>query len=298
MQDAKPVLEPAAARFAEETRVEQGRRSIPDKGVEEFTVAGGPSGAVQIRLVRPDDAGAILPVIVYLHGEGWVSGDARTHDRLVRELGGRARAAVVFVCHTPSPEARYPVAVEECYAALEWVAAHGGGHGLDPARIAIAGDSAGGAMAAAVTLMAKQRSGPTLAAQVLFYPVTDAAFGTGSYGEFATGHGLTRDAMRRFWDRYAPGDAARAEITCSPLRATAEQLAGLPPALIIVAEADVLRDEGEAYAAKLRSAGVPVTAVRYQGTIHDFVTADALRDTHAARSATVQAGRFLADALS
>jgi len=165
------------------------------------------------------------------------------------------------------------VAIEECYAALDWVAAHGAGHGLDPERIAIAGDEEGGNLAAAVTLMGKQRSGPALAAQVLFAPITDAADGAG----------------QRFWAAYAPDPAARAEITASPLRATTEQLAGLPPALIIVAEADPLRDEGEAYAAKLRSAGVPVTAVRYLGVGPD--------DADAARAATAQGGRFLFDAL-
>jgi acetyl esterase len=148
-------------------------------------------------------------------------------------------------------------------------------------------------MAAAVTLIAKQRSGPPLAAQLLYYPATDATAGTASYHQFATGYWLRRDTMRRLWDLYAPEDAVRAEITCSPLRATTGQLSGLPAAMVVVAEADVLRDEGEAYAAKLRAAGIPVTAVRYDGAIHDFVMLDALRDTAAARSAIEQGGEFL-----
>ncbi|AGL16885.1 alpha/beta hydrolase [Actinoplanes sp. N902-109] len=316
MSYPEPVLEPAAAQFAKDTAnppylfdlsIEDGRKTVdgvqsgqvsrPEASVEELTVAGGPSGSVAIRIIRPAGADGVLPVLFFIHGAGWVFGDALTHDRLVRELATRARAAAVFVEYSRSPEARYPVAVEEAYAALEWVTAHGAEHDLDPQRIAIAGDSVGGNMSAAVTIMAKQRSGPALAAQVLFYPVTDAAFDTDSYHQFAENYWLRRDAMQWFWDQYTPDEAARAEITASPLRATAEQLAGLPPALVIVAEADVLRDEGEAYAAKLRAAGVPVTAVRYQGIIHDFVMVDALRDTHAARAATAQAGQFLHDAL-
>jgi acetyl esterase len=226
-----------------------------------------------------------------------VFGDGLTHDRLVRELATRAQAVAVFVNYDLSPEAKYPVAIEQEYAVLEWIAAHGADHDLDPERIAIAGDSVGGNMSAAVTIMAKQRSGPTLAAQLLYYPVTDATFDTDSYEQFATGYWLRRDAMQWFWDQYTTDQAQRAEITCSPLRATSDDLAGLPPALVIVGEADVLRDEGEAYAAKLRAAGVPTTAVRYQGIIHDFVMVDALKDTHAAKAATAQGGQFLYDAL-
>jgi acetyl esterase len=229
---------------------------------EVLTADGGPSGTVSLRLIRPAGRPGVLPVVLHLPG----------HDRPVRDLAGPSGAAAVVVRYSRPPAVRYPVAIEECYAALDWVAAHGAGHGLDPERIAIAGDEEGGNLAAAVTLMAKQRSGPALAAQVLFAPITDAADGAG----------------QRFW-AYAPDPAARAEITASPLRATTEQLAGLPPALIIVAEADPLRDEGEAYAAKLRSAGVPVTAVRYLGVGPD--------DADAARAATAQGGRFLFDAL-
>jgi acetyl esterase len=234
---------------------------------------------------------------LFTHGAGWVFGDAHTHDRLVRELTVRANVATVFTNYSLSPEAKYPTAIEEIYAALEWITLSGATHELDAGRIAVAGDSVGGNMTAAITLMAKQRGGPRIAAQVLFYPVTDASFDTGSYQQFATGYWLRRDAMQWFWDQYTTDPEARAQITASPLRATLDDLAGLPAALVIVGEADVLRDEGEAYAAKLRSAGVPVTAVRFQGIIHDFVMVNAMRDTHAARAATAMASDFLRDAL-
>ena len=181
-------------------------------------------------------------------------------------------AAVVFPEYDRSPEARYPVAIEQNYAVAQWVVEDGAAEDLDATRFAVAGDSVGGNMAAALTLMAKDRSAPKLAAQVLLYPVTDATFDTPSYEQFAEGYYLRRDAMPWFWDQYTTDESQRNEITASPLRATGEQLTGRPPALVITAEADVLRDEGEAYANKLRDAGVPVTAVRYQGIIHDFVS--------------------------
>ncbi|MFD8294546.1 alpha/beta hydrolase, partial [Streptomyces lavendulae] len=236
--------------------------------------------------------------ILYIHGAGWVFGDARTHDRLVRELAVGAHAAVVFPEYDRSPEARYPVAIEQNYAVARWITAQGAAHDLDPARIAVAGDSVGGNMSAALTLMAKERGDVRLLAQVLFYPVTDARFDTASYEDFAEGYFLRRDAMRWFWDQYTTDEAERAQVTASPLRATTEQLTGLPPALVITAEADVLRDEGEAYAARLREAGVPVTAMRALGTIHDFVMLDALRDTHAARLALRLATDTLREALA
>ncbi|WP_055502331.1 alpha/beta hydrolase [Nonomuraea pusilla] len=316
MSDIKPVLEEAAQAFAEATKnppflydlgPEEGRKAVdavqdgdvpvPDADVEDLDIPGGPSGTVSIRVFRPAGARGVLPVVLYVHGAGWVFGNAHTHDRLVRELTVRAQAATVFVDYSLSPEAKYPTAIEEIYAALEWIAARGAEHGLDPSRIAVAGDSVGGNMSAATTILAKRRGGPRLAAQLLFYPVTDANFGTASYEQFATGYFLSRDGMKWFWDQYTTDPAQRAEITASPLRAGLDDLAGLPPALVIVAEADVLRDEGEAYAAKLRAAGVPVTAVRYQGVIHDFVMVNAMRDTYAARAATRQGGDFLHDAL-
>lgn len=309
---ATPVLEEATQSFVEATAnppflfdlpIDEGRRTVdsaqdgefPDPAAtrENLTIAGGPTGEVSITIYRPAGAVGVLPVILYTHGAGWVFGDLHTHDRLVRELTTRAEAATVFVSYSLSPEARYPTAIEQVYAALEWIGEHGGEHDLDPNRIAVAGDSVGGNMTAALTLMAKQRGGPRIAGQLLYYPVTNAAFDTASYHQFATGYWLRRDAMQWFWDQYTTDPEQRAEITASPLRASAQQLTGLPRALVIVGEADVLRDEGEAYAAHLRAAGVPVTSVRYLGTIHDFVMLNALRDTRAAKAATAQGGEFL-----
>ncbi|AXB44948.1 alpha/beta hydrolase [Amycolatopsis albispora] len=306
-------LEPAAQAFAEATsqppflfdlppaegrkavdEVQSGEIEKPDAEIEDLTIP----GDVRIRIIRPAGLTGPLPVIVYIHGAGWVFGNAHTHDRLVRELATGAGAAVVFPEYSLSPEARYPVAIEQNYTAAKWVAEHGGEHGLDPARIAIAGDSVGGNMTAAVTLLAKRRGGVSFRQQVLFYPVTDANFDTESYRLFAEGYFLRRDGMQWFWDQYTTDPAQRAESTASPLRAELAELAGLPPALVITAEADVLRDEGEAYANKLRQAGVPVTAVRYQGVIHDFVMLNALRETPAAGAAIAQAAATLRAALA
>ncbi|MEU3185065.1 alpha/beta hydrolase [Streptomyces sp. NPDC006923] len=304
----RPVLEPAAAAFAEATanppylfdlgpakgreavnEVQSGPVDVRAVTDEWLTVQGGPTGSVRVRVVRPAGATGTLPVILYIHGAGWVFGNAHTHDRLVRELAVGANAAVVFPEYDLSPEARYPVAVEQSYAVARWIGTDGTAQGLDASRLAVAGDSVGGNMTAALTLLAKERGDVRFVQQVLFYPVTDASFDTGSYEQFAEGYFLRRDAMRWFWDQYTTDPAQRAEITASPLRATTEQLTGLPPALVITGEADVLRDEGEAYANKLREAGVPVIAVRYQGIIHDFVMLNALRETHAAEAAITQA---------
>ncbi|WP_333777499.1 alpha/beta hydrolase [Streptomyces sp. IBSBF 3136] len=312
----QPVLEFAAAEFARATAnppylfdlpPAEGRKAVdevqsgdiekPAVDEEWVTVSGGPTGSVRARIVKPAGATGTLPVIFYIHGAGWVFGNAHTHDRLVRELAVGADAAVVFPEYDLSPEARYPVAVEQNYTAARWVVEQGAAKGLDGSRLAVAGDSVGGNMTAALTLMAKERGGPALVQQVLFYPVTDAAFDTPSYHQFATGYFLRRDGMQWFWDQYTTDEAERAQITASPLRATVEQLADLPPALVITGEADVLRDEGEAYANKLREAGVPVTAVRFQGIIHDFVMLDALRGTHAAQAAITLAVGTLRAAL-
>ncbi|MFF7633084.1 alpha/beta hydrolase [Kitasatospora sp. NPDC008050] len=311
-----PVLEAAAAAFAADTanpphlndigpiegrkavdEVQSGETVLPEVDEDWVTVVGGPTGEVKVRLVKPKGASGTLPVILYIHGAGWVFGNAHTHDRLVRELAVGAGAAVAFPEYSLSPEARYPVAIEQNYAAARWIVDHGAGKGLDGSRIAVAGDSVGGNMAAALTLMAKERGDVPLKQQVLFYPVTDASFDTASYHQFAEGYFLRRDGMQWFWDQYTTDPAQRAEITASPLRATTDQLTGLPPALVITGEADVLRDEGEAYANKLRQAGVPVTAVRYQGIIHDFVMLNALRGTHAAQAAITLAVRTLREAL-
>jgi acetyl esterase/lipase len=274
-------------------KVQSGSVNKPQVEMEDRMIEGGPNGQVAIKILRPQNAPGNLPVIVYIHGAGWVFGNAHTHDRLIRELTVGANAAVIFPNYSLSPEAKYPTAIEEIYAVVKWAAENGREHGMDPDRLTIAGDSVGGNMAAAVTLMAKERGGPSIGKQLLFYPVTDASFDTESYHQFATGYFLRRDGMMWFWDQYTTDPKERAEITASPLRATIEQLKGLPQALVITGEADVLRDEGEAYANKLREAGVNVTAVRFQGIIHDFVMLNALAETAAARGAITLANAWL-----
>ena len=310
------ALEPAAQAFVDATSEppflyqldpEEGRKAVdgvqddpifkPEIDEKWVEITGGPTGSVSLRIVRPQGATGPLPVILYTHGAGWVFGDAHTHDRLVRDLAVGTGAAVVFTEYDRSPEARYPHALEQVWAAARWIVADGASEGLDATRIAVAGDSVGGNMTTALTLLAKERGGVDLAAQVLFYPVTDASFDTASYLEFSEGYFLSREGMKWFWDQYTTSDEDRAQITASPLRASLEQLAGLPQALVITAEADVLRDEGEAYAAHLRAAGVPVTAVRYQGIVHDFVMVNSLHDTHAAKAAVAQVVAFLGEAL-
>lgn len=239
----------------------------------------------------------MLPVIFHFHGGGWILGNKDTNERLDRELANAAQAVVVFVDYTPAPDAQYPVQNEQAYTALQWAIANAAGIGADPARVALVGDSAGGNMTAALTFMAKERGGPQIAAQVLFYPVTDANLDTGTYQRYADGSWATREAMRWFWDSYLPDRAQRAEITASPLQASVDQLRGLPPALIINGEHDVLRDEGEAYARKLSQAGVPVTQVRYGGTIHDFVLLNPITGTPR-RAAIAQAASYLRSVLT
>ncbi|MFD4721501.1 alpha/beta hydrolase [Streptomyces sp. NPDC058423] len=255
-------------------------------------------GDVRVRLIKPLGAEGPLPVILYIHGGGWILGNSGTHDRLIRELCDGAKAAVAFVEYDRSPEAHYPVAIEQAYATAQWVTQNGAGEGLDASRMAVAGDSVGGNMTAAVAIMAKQRGDVSFVHQSMYYPVTDAAQDTGSYREFANGPFLTAKAMEWFWDAYIPGNGEqRNEITASPLRATLEELAGLPPALVIVDENDVLRDEGEAYARKLTQAGVPTTSVRYNGIIHDFMMLNPVRPTNATTAAMEQAIRALRKAL-
>ncbi len=286
-EDARAVLDGA----------QSGPVTMPPAEIEAHTIPGGPSGTVSITLVRPEWTNGSLPAVVYTHGGGWILGNFGTHERLVRDLANQTGAAFVFVNYPPSPEARYPIAIEQVYATMQWVAQHGAELGLDGTRLAIAGDSVGGNMTAAVALLAMERGGPEIRYQALLYPVTNAAFDTVSYKQFAEGPWLTRKAMQWFWDAYLPDLATRSEATASPLQASLEQLAGLPPALVITDEADVLRDEGEAYARKLRRAGVDVTSVRYEGVFHDFMMLNALAETNAARAATAQAAQALKAAL-
>lgn len=254
-------------------------------------------GEVRARIVTAPGLEGPLPVALYIHGGGWVLGNAGTHDRLVRDLAVGTRAAIVFVEYDRSPEAKYPVAIEQAYAVAEWITTSGAAEGFDPTRLAIAGDSVGGNMTAAVTLMAKQRGTVRFVHQSLYYPVTDAGQDTDSYREFAKGWYLAAKGMAWFWDAYLPEQETRGEITASPLRASVAELAGLPPAFIIVDENDVLRDEGEAYARKLTEAGVRTVSVRYNGTVHDFMMLNPLRATAATSAAIAQAVTVLRHAL-
>ena len=269
----------------------------PDADIDDRVIPGGPTGEVEIRIVKPTNVTGTLPIVFHTHGGGWILGDKNTHERLDRELANAVQAAVVFVNYTPAPEAHYPTQNEQAYTGLVWAAENAAEFGADAGRIALIGDSVGGNMAAALTIVSKQRSGPKLAAQVLFYPVTDADFDTETYNRYADGPWLSRPAMQWFWDAYLPEEQKRSEITASPLQASLDDLRGLPQALVINGEHDVLRSEGEAYARKLSQAGVPVAMVRYGGTIHDFVLLNPITNTPAPRAAIAQASQFLKKAL-
>ncbi len=232
---------------------------------------------VKLYVVKPENAKGSLPVVLFIHGGVWLAGDFENHKRLVRDIAVGSGSAVVFVEYTPIPDAVFPTQLEESYAAAKWVAANGDQIGVDGSRMAVAGNSVGGDMSAALTLIAKERGGPKLRFQALLIPATDANFETQSYKDFATGRFLARDFMSFGWNIYAPDAATRRNPHAAPLQASIAQLQGLPPALVITAENDPLRDEGEAYARKLKEAGVQVIATRYNGTIHDFVLLNGLR---------------------
>lgn len=251
---------------------------IPFK-IEEY------EGELSLRIVRPADyQGGLLPVIMYFHGGGWILGNEITHDRLIREIANGAQAAVVFVNYTPSPEAQYPVIIEQVYTATKYIFEHGTEMDLDVTRIAVAGDSVGGNMVAVVTQLAKYDDLP-IVYQALLYPVVGANFNTKSYNEFANGPWLTKKAMQWFWDAYESDVSKRIDPLLSPLNTPLDDLAGLPPTLVITDENDVLRDEGEAYAHKLMQAGVHVSAVRVLGAIHDFMMLNAISDSAPTRFA-------------
>jgi len=268
--------------------------------IDDHAIPGGPNGDIKVKIVRPQDSknDNSLPVAMYFHGGGWVLGGFDTHERLVRELANGAHAAMVFVDYTRSPEAKYPVALEEAYAATKWIAENGQNLNLNTSKLSVIGDSVGGNMATTVALLAKERGGPALTFQLLFYPVTDASFDTGSYNLYQDGYFLTREAMKWFWNSYLPEGANRKEPTISPLQASTEQLQGLPSTLIIVGENDVLRDEVEAYAHKLIKSGVRTAATRYLGTIHDFVMLNPITNTAPVRGAIAQASQALKKVLA
>jgi len=253
--------------------------------------------AVKLYIMKPHNMQGTPGVLLFIHGGVWIVGNFQNHQRLLRDLVVGSGQIGVFVEYTSLPAARFPTQLEESYAALNWVAEHAGEFGADGSRIAIAGNSVGGNMTAALTLMSKDRNGPKIAYQVLLIPATDASVDTESYHEFATGRFLSRAFMKYGWDLYAPDEKTRNNPYVSPLRASNEELRGLPPALVITAENDPLRDEGEAYARKLMDAGVPVTATRYDGMIHDFVLLNAIHDVPEVQSALRQASGSIRQAL-
>ncbi|MBS0651202.1 MAG: alpha/beta hydrolase [Verrucomicrobia bacterium] len=310
----KPILEPATQAFISELESKGGTpiyklspkeaRAILEKvqsgpvkkaavSIEEKALPCGPSGKVAISIVRPENSKEKLPVILFVHGAGWILGSFNTHDHLVRELAVGTNSAVVFVHYSLSPEARFPIAIEESYAVAEYLTKNGASLNLDASRLAVCGDSVGGNMSIALTMMANERKGPKFDCQVLFYPVTSAEMNTPSYNQFANGPWLTKPAMEWFWNAYESDASARKNHLCSPLLAPIDQLKGLPQAIIITAENDVLRDEGEQYASRLMQAGVNVTATRFLGTTHDFVMLNALSETPAARGAIYVAANYL-----
>lgn len=244
-------------------------------------------GEINVYCVRPEYTCGVPNIIFYIHGAGWVFGSFHTHEKLVRELCARTNSIVIFPEYSRSPKAKYPTAIEQCYSVLCQLGnlVSGLGCSVNMDGLTVAGDSVGGNMATVMTMISKFRCGPHIHKQLLYYPVTNARFNTCSYEEFAVDYYLYKAGMMWFWKQYLSCVADGNEITASPLRASVEQLRGLPEAMILNGQADVLRDEGEAYAVKLREAGVCVTAIRFQAIIHDFVMLNALDQTNACRAA-------------
>ena len=244
-------------------------------------------------IIKPKKAEKLLPILVYFHGGGWVFNSFETHKRLMRDIVLKANVGVVFVEYSRAPEIKYPVANEEGYTAALFMSKYGKNYGLDSNRIIVGGDSVGGNMATVVAMKAKEKGAPKILGQVLLYPVTNANLNTKSYEQFSKGHYLTKATMKWFWEVYAPDKSTQSLATVTPLKASLEELQNLPKTLLITAEYDVLRDEGEAYAKKLRTAKVPVVSTRYGGTIHDFIVLNALRKTEASKGAVAQVCAFL-----
>lgn len=312
-------VEPATRAFLEtvnantgpqiyELPVEEGRKvfdtlqasskvTLPDCDIQKLIVSTTGHADVQVQLVRPKGSNGALPALVYIHGAGWVFGGWETHKRLILELVDKAQIAIAFVEYSLAPESPYPVAIEQSYEVLKHVAENAKSLNIDPSRLAVGGDSVGGNMATVLTMLSKQRGGPRIDFQLLFYPVTDAGFDTESYKQFSEKHFLSMEAMKWFWNQYEKDVNKRKHPTLSPLQASPSDLKNLPAALVITAEFDVLRDEGEAYAHKLVDAGVKVSAIRCLGTIHDFVMLNAITQTPAPRLAIDVAARALREHL-
>lgn len=290
IENAKPPLifqlPPAQGRKALDKAQDAPIYMCPAK-ITNFTADTGKWGKVRVYLTAPEHLAKPVNIIFYIHGAGWVFGNFHTHEKLVRELAVRTNTLLIFPEYSLSPEAKYPTAIEQCYSILCQIPDIADTYQFvyNPKTLTVAGDSVGGNMAIAMTFLAKERHGPKIHKQLLYYPVTNAFFDTASYREFACGYYLYRAGMQWFWNQYTSSVRERMYITASPLRAPVTFLKDLPAAMLIHGEADVLRDEGEAYGKKLRLAGVDVTAVRCQGTIHDFVMLHALDQTDACRAA-------------
>jgi acetyl esterase len=285
--EARKVLEGAQSSVQVDiSGVEVSEKIISEDGVK-----------VKLFIMRPAGVKEKLPAFMFFHGGGWVLGDFPTHQRFIRDLVVNSGAAAVHAEYSRSPEAKYPVAVNECYAAAKWVATHGEEINVDGKRLAIVGNSVGGNLTAAVALMAKNKKGPEFKLQILFWPVTNASLDTVSYSKYGRDRFLTKNMMQWFWDNYTTDPTHRNEIYASPLRATLDELKGLPPTLVQTAENDVLRDEGESYARKLNEAGVAVSLVRYQGMIHDYGLLNPLATIPEVQSALLYAAAELKKAL-
>jgi len=314
---SQPILDPEIQAFVDDVAQYDGSRDVSPVTFEDFrkrllafqsgtfrlartaveeVILPLTAGPVAVRIIRSEHATASLPIILYLHGRGWISGDCTSHDRLVYELAVGAGAAVAFVDYTTEPHGRFPVQNEQAYAALCYLVEHAARFGLIAERIAVAGDGSGGTMAASLALLAKRRRGPPILLQLLLYPALSMPDETSSYVEFADGPWLTAEHMRRYFLlQYQSEILGNPEALpgCAPRSV----LEGLPPAVVITAESDVLRDDGEEYARKLVRAGVTVTATRYIGAIHDFMMLDRLADSAPSRAAITQACSALRTAL-
>jgi acetyl esterase len=296
--DGKPLetLSPADARLVLEGAQKSVNFDYSDIQESEKTITQD-GQSIKIHIIKPKAAKAGLPAFMFFHGGGWVLGDYPTHKRLVRDLVVSSGAVAIFPDYTPSPEARFPVAINQAYAATKWVSEHGQEIGVDGSKLAVAGNSVGGNMAAVVALMAKDKNGPQLKLQVLLWPVTDSDFSRASYTYFAQERFLTTPLMKWMWDNYLPDLKERDNKYASPLKATLEELKGLPPALVQVAENDILYDEGLAYGRKLDDAGIPTTITEYRGFIHDYGMLNPLAHIPAVQQSVLDAANALRKAL-
>jgi acetyl esterase len=290
----KPLEELAPVEARQVLANAQASVQVDLSGIEEFEKTITADGhSIKLNVVRPAGVKGNLPVFIFIHGGGWVLGDYPTHKRMVRDLVVLTGYSGVFINYTPTPDAVYPTQVNEIYAATKWVAENGDQINVDGQNMGIIGNSVGGNMSTVTAIKAKENNGPQIKVQVLMWPIVDADFETESYKQFGKDRFLTTSTMKWMYDMYIKDNQRRKEIYASPLQASIEQLRGLPPTLIQVAANDVLRDEGEAYGRKLDEAGVQVTVVRYNGTIHDFGLLNGLADVPATKSAFYHAAAEL-----